>query len=134
MGEARRRRRAYDTLDGGPPSDEKIAIQLEVFSPLVEAWGEDRLYWSAIREMQVRIHRWPTPICGACDYEFSVGEFPPLLYCTRPFIAKAEEFQFIAGAICPRCADLPTDTLPKTIMRHLCEVKPDLEPAPMGVA
>ena len=96
MGEAKRRR-AHETLDGGPPSDEPIALTVEVFSPWREALGEDRLYWTAIREMMKRAHCRPTPICGACDYEFAVGETPPLMYSTRPFIPKADTCQFICG-------------------------------------
>src|ERR1700722_18054873 len=123
MGEAKRRRgEAHKTLDGGEPSDAKVAFTLEIFSPLREAvQGDDRLYWSAIREMAVRSHRRPTPLCGACDYEFGFGEAPPLLFCTRPFIPKAETHVFVAGAICPRCAALPTDALMAAVMKHLRE-------------
>ena len=126
MGEARRRREAHETLDGGPPSDDKIAMTLEVFDPLREAvQSADRLRWSAIREMCARSHRRPTPICGGCDYEFALGEAPRLLFCTRPFIAKGEDFKFVAGAICPRCAALPTEALMAALMTNLRAVKPD---------
>ena len=33
MGEARVKRRSYGTLDGGPPSDDTVMMQIEVFSP-----------------------------------------------------------------------------------------------------
>jgi len=71
MGEAKRRRgEAHETLDGGPPSDDKIALVLEIFDPVREAMlGGDRVHWAAIREMLVRMRRRPTPICGGCDYE-----------------------------------------------------------------
>jgi hypothetical protein len=126
VGEAKRRRVAYDTLDGGPPSDDRIVVQLEAFAPLRGVVGDDRLYLKVMREAYARAHLRPTPICGACDYEFAFGECPPLLYCTRPFIAKGESHTVISGAICPQCAALPADDLMQALSAHLREVKPDI--------
>lgn len=127
MGEARRRRRgAHETLDGGPPSDHRIALMLEIFDPVREVMlGGDPHYLAAICEMLVRMLRRPTPICGGCDYEFGVGEAPPLMFCTRPYIAKAEAYQLLSGVICPRCAALPTDALLQRLMGYLRKIKPD---------
>ena len=111
MGEAKRRRPEPLTFDGGPSSPEAIAVQVEIFSPIVELFSGDRLYLTAIRESCQRSFQRPGMICGACDYEFSLGEAPPLLWCTRPFIEKGPRFLFIAGGICPRCADRPSKAL-----------------------
>jgi hypothetical protein len=134
MGEAKRKR-THDTMDGGSPSDAKTAFQLEVFNPL-EAMlgGDDRLRLAATREAYLRSQKRPTPVCGACDYEFGCGESPPLLYCTRPMFPKAENFQFICGAICPRCAARSNDELFLAIVGYLRKIIPDAEIAQMGAA
>jgi hypothetical protein len=116
----------FGTLDGGRPSNAKIALQIEVFPPLQAVLGGDELYLSAIGEMLGRLHRRPTPVCGACDYEFAPGEFPPLLFATRPFIPKVSNHAFIAGVICPHCADLPIEVLMAALIEHLRLVKPDI--------
>jgi hypothetical protein len=62
MGEAKRRARET-------PSDDRIALQLEIFSPLGAMLDfSDNLHLKAVSEMHKRAHQWPTPICDACDY------------------------------------------------------------------
>jgi|HubBroStandDraft_6_1064221.scaffolds.fasta_scaffold1000781_2 uncharacterized CHY-type Zn-finger protein len=125
MGEARRRR-AADTLDGGPPSDEKIALQIDVFDPLQAICAcDDKIRLAAIRETASRAFRRPTPICGACDYEFGYGEPPAALFCLRPMFPKGEAFTFLSGVICRRCAGRPSDELMTALVTHLRALKPD---------
>ena len=124
MGEARRRREA--TLDGGPPSDEKIVLQIDVFDPLQAICEfDDKVRLAAIRETASRAFRRPTPVCGACDYEFGYGEPPAALYCVRPLFPKGEDFTFLSGVICRRCAGRPSDELMTALIGYLRAVKPD---------
>jgi hypothetical protein len=136
MGEAKRRR-AYDTLDGGPPSDDRIVLEVEIFDPLqaMLALDDDALRRTAIRECAKRAYQRPTPICVACDYEFGCGEPPTALYCTRPMFPKGEAFTFVCGAICPRCASQrPDDELAAAIVGYLRTAKPDLTIVEAGTA
>ena len=125
MGEARRRR-AAGTLDGGAPSDEKIALQIDVFDPLQAICAcDDKVRLAVIREAARRAFRRPTPICGGCDHEFGYGEPPAALFCLRPLFPKGEAFTFLSGPICPRCLVRPADDLMTALVSYLREVKPD---------
>ena len=106
MDEAKRRS-SHDTLDGGPPSDERILLQVDLFDAVDEI---DRVRRVAMVEAHKAAHRRPTPICAACEYEFGYGEPPAALYCMRPVFPKGEAFTLIAGAICPRCQKPPATT------------------------
>jgi hypothetical protein len=99
---------------------------LDIFAPMAGLLSDDVTRLTAIRETYRRAHRRPTPLCSACDYEFRIGECPSLMYCTRPIIAKAEEYLFIAGAICPQCALKSNDRLMEDIVGYLRRVKPDI--------
>jgi hypothetical protein len=124
MGEAKRRR---NTLDGGPPSEERVALDVEVFEPLAElAAARDPLFLEAIAFAIERAHKRPTPIGAGCDYEFRFGEAPALLFCTRPFIPEGERFQSISGQICPRCAALAPEAMWHELFARLKAVRPDL--------
>jgi hypothetical protein len=130
VGEARRRK-AYDTLDGGPPSDDKIVLQVEVFDP----WDlSDRLRHTAALEVIEKLERGPTPICGACEYEFGRREMPAALYCLRPMFPKAEAYTFVGGAICPQYAALPTNELMEAILCYWRSIKPDATIVAAGTA
>ena len=131
MGEAKRRA-AHDTLDGGVPSDDKIVLQLDVFDP----WDllNDKLRHTTALEIIKKLERAPTPICGACDYEFRLREIPAALYCTRPMFPKADSFTFVGGAICSQCVARPTDELIAAITGYLRAVKPDITIVEMGTA
>jgi hypothetical protein len=100
-------REAHAALEEGPPSGDRIALQMEIFSALQEFSGGDPVYREAIRLAFARSHRRPAPICGACDYEFDLGEAPELLYVVRPF----EAYRLITGSICGECAALMPDAL-----------------------
>jgi len=127
VGEAKRRE-ARDTLDGGPRSGDRIALELCTFTPGPEVvMSGDGTALATIREVCLRMHRHPTPMCSACDYEFELGELPPLLYFTRPAFPKAADFMTIMGAICSRCASLPYESLVQALVSYLREVKPDVE-------
>lgn len=115
------------TLDGGPISQTPIALVLEVFTPLEACDSEDKLYWTTVAEMCKRLHKRPGPLCTTCDYEFKLGEIPPLLYCTRPFIPKSNDYTFISGAICPHCAEMSGKELLNAIGRALQKINPDLK-------
>jgi hypothetical protein len=133
MGEAKRRGNA--TLDGGPESDDKIVLQIEIFDPLeaMQAF-DDRLRLAAVVEVAKKAHQRPTPICAACDYEFGFGEPPAALYCTRPMFPKGEAFLFVSGPICQRCATRPTDKLMAAVVGYLRAAKPDLTILEIGTA
>ncbi len=77
----------------------------------------DKAQIAALRELYLRMHRRPPPICSACDYEFEFGEWPPLAYLTRPAFPKANHYASIVGAICSQCALLPTRRLTQAISR-----------------
>ena len=124
MGEAKRRR-AYHTLDGGAPSDDRIMLLIDVFDVFDALRKTDLVRLSAIVEVHKRAHRRPAPLCSACDYEFGYGEAPAAMYCTRPMFPKGDAFTFIAGAICPRCADRRPDELVAAIVGYLRKIKPD---------
>jgi len=127
MGEANRRK-AHDTLDGGPPSYDKIGLEIHIFSPGPEAiFSGDKHAVTALRKICLRMHRRPTPICAACDYEFDFGEWPPLAHFMRPAFPKADAYTIIAGAICGQCARLPPDQLTQALFKHFKDVKPDAE-------
>jgi hypothetical protein len=124
MGEAKRRK-IHGTLDGGPPSDAKIAMVVDVFDPLEALLAmNDKPRLTTIRELAIRSYRHPTPICAACDHEFALGEPAPLAYCIRPFIPKADEHVIIAGGFCSRCASLPRDRMMQQFMRYLRQAMP----------
>lgn len=136
MGEAKRRRGpspfgkssggSGDTLDGGAPSDAKIALQIDVFDPLQAIFEcDDKIRLAAIRESATRAFRRPTPVCGACDYEFGYGEPPAALFCVRPMFPKGEAFTLLSGPICPRCLVRPAAELMTALVGYLREVKPD---------
>jgi hypothetical protein len=133
MGEAKRRE-AYDTLDGGPPSDAPMVMSLDFFEPFDAILGQDRIRWQAVREAGIRSRRRPTPICGACDYEFALGEAGQLLYAVRPFMPKADSYQIIGGAICRRCAALPPEEMTGAVVGHLRAILPNVELAASGKA
>ena len=74
MGEAKRKHvAAGDTLDGGAPSDDRIILTVDVFDPLGEV---DPLRVVAMAKARQQAFQCPTPICGACEYEFDYGEPP----------------------------------------------------------
>ena len=124
MGEAKRR--SAGTLDGGAPSDEKIALQIDVFDPLRALFEcDDKVRLAVIRESATRAFRRPTPVCGACDHQFSYGEPPAALFCLRPLFPKSEAFTVLSGPICPRCLVRPPDELMAALASYLREVKPD---------
>ena len=127
MGEAKTRKK-HNTLDGGPITRDKIALELHTFSlgPDVIANG-GRHALAAMREVYLWVHRRPPPVCGACDYEFKFGERPPLAYYTRPAFPKANGYTSIVGAICGRCARLPHESLIQALVEHLRQLKPDIE-------
>ena len=131
MGEGEAKRRAQETLAGGAPSEDRIALQIEVFSP-----GDlsDRVRLVAAREIIERLEQRLTPICGACEREFGYREMPAALYCTRPMFPKGEAFIFICGAICPQCASRPTDELMTAVVSYLRAVKPDITIVEAGAA
>jgi hypothetical protein len=134
-----RRRKPHATLDGGEPSDDRIVLEIEIFSPLQEILhgelhrnGAARL--AAIREAMAKSGRRPTPICTACDYVFALGEPPALIWLTRPFAPKAEPYTSISGMVCPRCATQPPSELMQALFARLRALKPDLEMIPAGSA
>jgi hypothetical protein len=130
MGE-RRRKKKYSTMDGGPPSDDPIVLLVETFSPLAAlASADDQVHLTAIRKAYERAHKTPTPVCAACDYEFAIGELPPLLYCTKPFIPKADSFMLLTGSICRRCAGLHPERLNGAVVAFLKVSFPDLNLQP----
>jgi hypothetical protein len=101
-------------------------LQLEIFSVLQEFAGGDPVHREAIRAAFVRSQRLPASICGACDYEFDLGEAPELLYIAKP---KAE-----AGWICEDCALLAPDALVRALGERLRIIKPGMGRAPAGNA
>jgi hypothetical protein len=123
---------SHDTLDGGPPSNGRIVLQIDIFDPLEAMDDEIRL--GALVECQKRAHQRPTAICGACDYEFGYGQPPALLFITRPVFPKSENHVGISGMICQRCAALPTGELGAAIVGCLRAVKPDITIVEMGSA
>ena len=133
MGEARRR--AHDTLDGGPPSDDRIVLQLDIFHPLEAMLAmNDKVRLGAVIECKQYAHRRPTPICGTCDYEFRYGQPPALLFVTRPMFPKGESLACVSGMICQSCAALPMDELGAAIVSYLRAIKPDVAVVEVGWA
>jgi hypothetical protein len=119
MGEAKRRK-PYDTLDGGPPSSDRIAFELRTFSPGPDLFlNGDKHVLAATREVYRAMRRRPTPICSACDYEFEFSEWPPLAYYMVPAFPKADNYTIIAGAICGQCARLPNSSLRQALFHYL---------------
>jgi len=127
MGESKRRK-VHDTLDGGPLSGDRIALELCTFSPTPDAlMSGDPHCLVTMRELFQRMHTRPTPLCSACDYEFEFGAWPPLAYFTRPAFPKADAYTFVSGAICAECARLPQESLMQALVKYLLEIKPDAE-------
>jgi hypothetical protein len=132
MGEAKRK---HATLDGGPPSNGRIVLQIDIFDPLEAMLAmDDEIRLAALLECQKRAHQRPTAICGACDYEFSYGQPPALLFITRPVSPKSENHVGISGMICQRCAARPASELGAAIVSRLRAVKPDVTVVEMGTA
>jgi hypothetical protein len=110
MGEAKRRR-TYNTLDGGPPDDTPTAFRLRTIEPGNPELGLTSLF-DAMDKARVRLlpdlldrfTRPPPMLCGACDHEFTPGLQPALLYWTEPMFPKADAFQSITGTLCAACA------------------------------
>jgi hypothetical protein len=138
MGEAKRRkvltgaydarRQAYDTWDDGPPSDAKIALVIDIFDPLQAMFGDiDGPRITTIATAVEKHHQHPTPLCGACDYEFAFGEPPSLVYCVRPFIPKAPAHMIISGSICLRCAASPPDEMLTRLRAELHKFMPSAD-------
>ena len=100
MGEAKRRK-----------SGQSIAMEpvnhIDVFDPRALKDGADVVRRETVIESIKRSRMRPTPICGACDYEFTFGELPALLYAVRPFIDPGRAFQFVSGFVCRSCATDP---------------------------
>jgi hypothetical protein len=130
MGEANRRK--WDTLDGGPPSDDKIALQVEIFDP--RQASDDRLRRVTMAEPVKWAFQRPTPVCVACTYEFGFGERPTALFHTRPMFPKSKAFTLISGAICPQCAARPTDELMAAIIGYLRAIKSGITIVETGTA
>lgn len=102
------------TLDGGPKSDEPIVLEIYCFSVSSLDVNND-LHLTALEAAFRRAYQVPTPLCGACNYEFEVGEVPAMLYYTKPFIQKGRQFATIMGSICPNCAERSSRELSNAI-------------------
>ena len=99
MGEAKAKRRMHKTIDGGPPSKDRVAMQIEIFDPrqaLVED-ADDNLRMTAVAEAAKRVRRSPAPLCTTCDTEFSHGEWPAALYCLRALTLEGENFSTLVS-------------------------------------
>jgi hypothetical protein len=126
---------SHDTLDGGPPSNGRIVLQIDIFDPLEAMLAmDDEIRLAALLECEKRTYQRPTPICGACDYEFGYGQPPTLLFITRPVFPKSENYVGISGMICQRCAARPASELGAAIVSCLRAVKPDVTAVVMGTA
>jgi hypothetical protein len=124
MGESKRRR-AYGTFDGGPPSDTPTQINFYVVEPGDPALLAAALFdEEAARRLKLlfdllkRFNRPPPMLCGACDHEFALPARPALLYWTEPAFPKADGFKSITGVLCAECA-LDVDSAQHRIARHL---------------
>ena len=105
MTEAKAKRSRHKTIDGGPPSQDQVAIQIEIFDPrqaLVED-ADDDLRMTAVAEAAKRVRRSPAPLCATCDTEFSHGEWPAALYCLRALTLKSQNVSTLGGMICRQC-------------------------------
>jgi hypothetical protein len=123
MGEAKARRARY-TMDGGPPSPNRVAMQVEVFDPRQAA--DDSVHRTAVEGIAKRIRRRPAPLCTTCDYEFSHGEWPAAAYCMRALTLKSENFSIISGMICSQCVKRPPNELLTALADALRRMKPDI--------
>ena len=119
MGEAKRRQH-YNTLDGGPPSNEKIVVEVVIFDPLRfllqlpsqpldETAGQ---YAAVMKSMYDRSfdRSQAKMLCSCCDYEFRYGQAPALMGYLRPFIAKGPCWTSLTGGICHSCASFLTQS------------------------
>jgi hypothetical protein len=122
MGESKRRQ-TFKTLDGGPPSDEKILLDVEIFNPFNMDYSNKYQRMSRT-EVTKRIFQRPTPVCGACDYEFQYAERPPLIFCIKPFIPRGNDYQLVVGIFCSDCAALSKDELFRKLHNQLRKSSP----------
>lgn len=91
-GEAKAKRRSHDTLDGGAPGNDKIVLLVDIFDPLDVFKDDNGVRFISMSEAFNRSCQHPTPVCGACEYEFGYGKPPAALFCTRPMFPRDEAF------------------------------------------
>lgn len=118
MGEARRKK-----VDRGVYMGRAAVI--EVFDPLSPKNRDDPTRVSAMIEGARRLRTRPTQLCGACDYEFSFGEIPTMLYIVKPFITSDQPFQFVSGFVCFSCSRNP-DQISENVFINLRKGNPHI--------
>jgi hypothetical protein len=116
MGEAKRKQKYYDTFDGGPPSDDKITMELVIFSPGQFLLEMDTLPLADQEQRAQHIYMTSRRIsdrtklkvqCSCCEHEFDYNEAPALLAYLKPWIQNGPIKNLYGGAICEACAELP---------------------------
>jgi hypothetical protein len=127
MGEAFERKE-HGTFDGGPPTCDRIALEIHIFEPWLDDLKSDKFHIRiATQELYQRSHQRPPILCSACDYEFGFAECPALAFSSRPAFPKAAEYKIVCGAICGHCAQMPRPRLTQQLFHHLRLLWPEAE-------
>ncbi len=133
---------AWLTASGArPPSRPTVAHQarrpvysLEVFPAIAALFDVDPLRFQVVVGIFDRGRRRPAPICTTCDYEFVVGEAPPLVWALRPELPAEPAEGVLAGQVCRRCAALGAGEVTGAVIGRLRAIMPDLELCQAGRA
>lgn len=96
MGESKRKRGRSVPLEP--------FTEIEVFSPFDPKNQDDPVRWAALTAGYRRSFQRPTPVCGACDFEFPIGLAPALMYVLRPLFPPQRAVTLLSGFLCGECA------------------------------
>jgi hypothetical protein len=109
MGEAKRRK-TYNTFDGGPPSDRLIEADMVFFQPDAPLFdlGENERHCreEVLRQTALARRSGREFLCTTCDASFDAKVAPVLLFYMRPTVVKGP-FCVISGGFCAACATRP---------------------------
>ncbi len=125
MGDRHQHARA-SAPEGGSPSGAPRVYSLDIFPAIAALVDLDPVRLHVVGGMFDRSHRRPAPICTTCEYEFSVGEAPPLVWALRPEFQAEPVSEVIAGQLCRRCAALGAAEATGAVIGRLRAVLPDL--------
>ncbi len=125
MDERKRRTRA-STPERGLPSGPPGVYSLDIFPALAALFDGDPVRLHVVGAMFDRSRRRPAPICTTCEYEFSAGEAPPIVWALRLEFQAEPVAEVLAGQLCRRCAALGAAEVAGAVIGRLRALVPDL--------